>query len=157
VKARTFPGGCVCGATRFALKAAPLFVHCCHCRDCQRQSGAPFIVNAMIEAVKIAVTKGDPLAVAVPSSSSSAHHVFRCPDCASPLWSRYGVRAPMRYVRAAALDTPEQFPPQAHIFVRSKAPWLAIDDTIPAYQRWYDRAKLWPAPSLERLAAARAA
>lgn len=150
-------GGCVCGAMRYRLTATPLFVHACHCSDCRRATGAPFIVNAMIEENKLIMAKGEPAPVAVPSSTRSAHHVFRCHTCQTPLFSRYGVRAPLRYVRAATLDDPDLAPPGAHIFVRSKASWLTLDDESPKYRAWYDREKLWPAASLRRLEAARAA
>jgi hypothetical protein len=43
-------GGCDCRAVRYRMLSAPLFVHCCHCRWCQRESGASFALNAMIEA-----------------------------------------------------------------------------------------------------------
>jgi hypothetical protein len=148
-------GGCVCGATRYRLTSAPLFAHACHCSDCRRQSGAPFIVNAMIEADRIVVAKGQPEPTPAPSSTKSAHHVFRCPDCRAPLWSRYGVKAPMRYLRTASLDEPDAVPPRAHIFVRSKAAWLTLNDGLPQFKTWYDRRKIWPAESLARLAAAR--
>ena len=42
-------GGCACGAVRYRLKSAPMIVHCCHCRDCQRQTGSAFVINVLIE------------------------------------------------------------------------------------------------------------
>lgn len=154
-RAKALAGGCACGELRYKLTSTPLFAHCCHCRDCQRAAGAPFIVNAMIEADRIVVTKGAPSTSPAPSSTKSAHHVFRCPTCQAPLWSRYGLKAPLRYLRVASLDDPDALTPGAHIFVRSRAPWLALDDAIPAYRTWYKPEKLWPPESLARLAAAK--
>ncbi len=42
-------GGCGCGALRYLLWSGPMIVHCCHCKDCQRQTGSAFVVNAVIE------------------------------------------------------------------------------------------------------------
>ena len=42
-------GGCQCGAIRFALSAPPTKVSICHCRMCQKASGAPFASFADIE------------------------------------------------------------------------------------------------------------
>lgn len=151
---KTLHGGCVCGEVRYELTSPPLFVHCCHCRDCQIAAGGVFVANAMIEADRLVVTKGAPAPARVPSSTSAVHLVFRCPSCQSPLWSRYGEKALIRYVRVVSLDDQDAAPARAHIFVRSKPPWLTLGDDIPAYETWYKREDVWPAASLARLAAA---
>jgi hypothetical protein len=46
-------GGCSCRAVRYRMRSKPLFVHCCHCRWCQRESGAAFALNAMIESDRV--------------------------------------------------------------------------------------------------------
>ena len=51
--AENLEGGCACGAVRYRLTSAPMFVHCCHCRDCQRQTGSAFVLNALIEADRV--------------------------------------------------------------------------------------------------------
>src|SRR5579864_5797801 len=51
-------GGCACGAVRYRLASPPMFVHCCHCRDCQRQTGSAFVLNALIETDRIAILSG---------------------------------------------------------------------------------------------------
>jgi hypothetical protein len=53
-------GGCTCGAVRYRLKARPLFVHCCHCTWCQRETGSAFAVNAFIEASQVELLNGKP-------------------------------------------------------------------------------------------------
>src|SRR5438874_11713430 len=52
-------GACSCGAVKYRLTAAPMFVHCCHCRDCQRQTGSAFVLNALIEANRVQILQGD--------------------------------------------------------------------------------------------------
>ena len=118
-------GGCACGAVRYRLGSAPMFVHCCHCRDCQRQTGSAFVLNALIETDRISLLSGDPAPVAVPTDSGRPHEIYRCPACQTALWSDYGGRPALRFVRVGTLDEPAALPPDVHIFTRSKLPWVA--------------------------------
>jgi len=142
--------GCACGAVRYRLASAPMFVHCCHCRDCQRQTGSAFVLNALIETDRIAVLAGEPQPVAVPTDSGRPHRIFRCPNCGTALWSEYGGIAALRFVRVGTLDEPAAVPPDVHIYTRSKLPWVRLPDAVPAFAAYYDSAKLWPTASLER-------
>jgi hypothetical protein len=143
-------GGCACAALRYRLATAPMFVHCCHCRDCQRQTGSGFAINALIETDRIAVLAGDPQPVSVPTDSGRPHRIFRCPACRTAVWSEYGGVAALRFVRVGTLDDPAALPPDVHIYVRSKLPWVALPEGVPAFAAYYDSATLWPAASLER-------
>jgi hypothetical protein len=143
-------GGCACTAVRYRLTSRPMFVHCCHCRDCQRQTGSAFVLNTLIEADRVVVLSGAPEPVAVPTESGRPHQIFRCPSCQVAVWSVYGGVAKIRFVRVGTLDDPAALPPDVHIYVRSKLPWVALPPTIPAFEAYYDSRKLWPALSLER-------
>ncbi len=143
-------GGCSCGAVRYRLKSAPMFVNCCHCLDCQRQTGGAFVINAIIETDRLEILGGDPVAVGVPTDSGRPHDVYRCPACQVALWSDYGRRGVMRFLRVATLDDPTALAPDAHIFTRSKQPWVGLPATVPAFEVYYDMKTLWPAESLER-------
>ena len=115
-------GGCACGAVRYALTAAPLFVHCCHCKDCQRQTGSAFVLNALIETDRIEMLSGEPVPVSMPTDSGRPHDIYRCPKCLTAVWSDYGRRPVLRFVRVGTLDDPKALPPDVHIFTRSKQP-----------------------------------
>lgn len=143
-------GGCACGAVRYRLGSAPMFVHCCHCRDCQRQTGTAFVINALIETDRITILSGRPKPVAVPTESGRPHEIHRCPDCGTALWSDYGGRPALRFVRVGTLDDPSALRPDVHIYVRSKLPWVALPEDTPAFEAYYDIQTLWPAASLER-------
>ena len=152
-----FDGGCACGALRYRLLAVPLFVHCCHCTRCQRETGGPFAHHAMIEFTQMSTLSGEPEFVLVPTDSGGRHWVARCPVCRTALWNEHGSRkAILRYVRVGTLDQPALFPPLAHIYARSKQPWVVIPADMPAFKAYYDTAKTWPAESLARYAAAKA-
>jgi hypothetical protein len=148
-------GGCACGALRYRLTATPLFVHCCHCRDCQRQTGSAFAINALLEADRCVVLSGETVTSSMPTDSGKPHDVFRCARCATALWSEYGGRATIRFVRVATLDDPAAVPPDVHIYTRSKLPWVSLPSGVPAFEAYYDSRTLWPAASLERRRALR--
>ncbi len=143
-------GGCACGAIRYRLEADPLFIHCCHCLNCQRQTGSAFVINLLIEASHVGIIAGAPQPVEVPRDDGSAQRVFRCPTCQVAVFSEYG-RPQVRYVRAGTLDRPSEITPDVHIFTRSKVSWLTIPESTPAFEVYYDLKALWPAASLERL------
>lgn len=145
-------GGCACGAVRYRLASEPLFVHCCHCLDCQRQTGSAFVVNVLIETDRVQLLAGEPEPVAVPRSGRGKQKIWRCPACQVALYSQY-TSARIRFVRAGTLDNPASVEPDVHIYTRSKLPWVQIPDSVPAFNTYYDTQKLWPAASLERLEA----
>ncbi|HEX4710899.1 GFA family protein [Phenylobacterium sp.] len=143
-------GGCACGAVRYRLTSGPMIVHCCHCRDCQRQTGGAFAVNALIETDRIEMLSGEPVAISMPTESGRPHDIYRCASCATALWSDYGRRLGLRFVRATTLDDPEALAPDVHIFTRSKLPWVGLPPQVPAFEIYYDMATLWPPESLAR-------
>src|SRR5258707_5102521 len=99
-------GGCACGAVRYRLNSAPMFVHCCHCLDCQRQTGSAFVLNALIETHRITLLSGEPRPGAVPTDSGQPHEVYRCPTSPTAVSSDYAGRAGPPVVRGASLDAP---------------------------------------------------
>src|SRR5690242_2693640 len=147
-------GGCACGAVRYRLAAEPLFVHCCHCLNCQRQTGSAFVINLLIEADRVELPTGEPEPVDVPRDDGSVQRIFRCPDCRVAVFSEY-TRPEIRFVRGGTLDEPAAVSPDVHIYTRSKLPWVALPDGTPAFEVYYDSRELWPAASLERLDAVR--
>ena len=145
-------GGCACGEIRYRLLSDPLFVHCCHCLNCQRQTGSAFVINVLIETDRVELLAGEPQPVSVPRSGGKKQKIWRCPSCQVAVYSQYTTPA-VRFVRAGTLDDPSAVAPDVHIFTRSKVPWLTLPDDVPAFNVYYDTDKLWPAESLERRAA----
>jgi len=146
----SFEGGCFCKALRYRLTSAPMFVHCCHCLNCQSQTGSAFVINALIETERIELLSGKPALTELLSGGGGPHDVYRCPDCLTAVWSDYGRRPGMRFVRVGTLDDPAALSPDVHIFTRSKQPWVGLPENVPAFEVFYDRKQLWPAESLER-------
>jgi len=149
-------GGCSCGAVRYRLASEPLFVHCCHCLNCQRQTGSAFVVNVLIEADRVERLAGEPGAVEVPRDDGSTQRIYRCPDCKVAVYSEY-TRPEILFVRAGTLDVPSSVEPDVHIYTRSKLPWVTLPESTPAFDGYYEAKALWPAASLERVRAVREA
>jgi hypothetical protein len=148
-------GGCSCGAVRYRLTSEPLFTHCCHCLNCQRQTGSAFVINLLIEADRFELLAGELQPVDVPRDDGSSQRIFRCPNCQVAVFSEYGPPE-VRFVRAGTLDRPSEVAPDVHIYTRSKLPWITLPDSMPAFEEYYDMRALWPAASLERLEVIRA-
>jgi hypothetical protein len=146
----TCEGGCSCGEVRYRLTSEPLFVHCCHCLNCQRQTGSAFVINAVIETDRIEKLSGDPEPVSMPTDSGRPHDIYRCPTCRTAVWSDYGRRPALRFVRVGTLDQPSALAPDVHIFTRSKQPWVGLPPDVPAVEVFYDMQKVWSPESLAR-------
>jgi hypothetical protein len=149
---RPAEGGCACGAVRYRLASDPLITHCCHCLNCQRQTGSAFVINLLIEADRVELVAGTPRPVDVPRDDGSAQRIYRCPTCQVAVFSEYGFPE-VWFVRGGTLDRPSEIVPDVHIYTRSKLGWVTIPDPTPAFDEFYDRQTTWPASSLERLQA----
>lgn len=143
-------GGCACGQVRFRMKSPPLFVHCCHCKDCQRQTGSAFVLNALIETDRVERLSGEPALFPMPTDSGRPHEVARCPGCGTAVWSHYGGFRTLTFLRVGTLEQPSALPPDVHIYTRSKLPWVTLPAGVPAFEAYYDSKTLWPADSLAR-------
>lgn len=148
-----FEGGCTCGSVRYRMTSRPLFVHCCHCRWCQRETGASFALNAMIEADRVQTLQGEPEAILTPTNSGKGQTISRCPKCHVAVWSTYaGAGETLRFVRVGTLDEPDGLQPDIHIFTASKQPWVVLPADTPAMPGYYKASEQWPVESLERRA-----
>lgn len=145
-------GGCACGSLRYRLNGEPLIVHCCHCLNCQRQTGSAFVINVVIETDRVELVSGEPSTVDVPRDDGSAQRIYRCAGCQVAVFSEY-TWPQLRFVRAGTLDDPSSVSPDVHIFTRSKLPWVELPAGVPAFEVFYDRDEVWPESSKLRLAA----
>jgi len=131
-----------------------MFVHCCHCRWCQRETGTAFALNALIESERVSLIAGEPERVDTPSNSGKGQVISRCPGCHIALWSNYGGLGDLvRFIRVGTLLEPDHFPPDVHIFTSSKQPWVVLPPGAAVFPEYYDAKQAWPPASLERRAA----
>jgi hypothetical protein len=149
-----YDGGCTCRHVRYRMTAKPLFVHCCHCSWCQRESGAAFALNALIEADRVELLQGEVEITDTPTHSGKGQRISRCPKCRVAVWSNYaGGGDAVRFVRIGTLDEPERLPPDIHIYTASKHPWVVLPPNTPVVEEYYKASERWPKDSLERRAA----
>ncbi|HKU65232.1 MAG TPA: GFA family protein [Rhizomicrobium sp.] len=149
-------GGCDCGGVRYRMTAAPMIVHCCHCRWCQRETGSGFVINAIVETSALDVT-GQTVMVDTPSASGKGQKIARCPKCHVALWSHYPQAGPaLAFVRAGTLDDPSAVTPDVHIFTSTKLPWVTLPQDAKIFAEFYDVPKVWPPEALARAQAAKA-
>jgi hypothetical protein len=147
----TFEGGCTCRSVRFRLTSRPLFVHCCHCSWCQRETGSAFVLNALIEAERVEFLSGQPDVILTPTNSGKGQKISRCPTCHVAVWSNYvGAGDLFHFVRVGTLDRADLLPPDIHIFTTSKQPWVILPEGVPVMPEYYQREKCWPAESIAR-------
>ena len=144
-------GVCTCRHVRYRLEGRPMIVHACHCRWCQRETGTVHALNALYEADRVVHTAAEPELIDTPSASGKGQRIARCPICKVAVWSNYaGLGALARFVRAGTLDDPGLLPPDVHIYVASKQPWVVLPEGVPAFAEYYDAQKVWSPESLER-------
>jgi hypothetical protein len=120
-------GGCLCGKVRFRVTAAPLDSGYCHCRMCQRNSGAPVVAWSTFP------TKGFAWIAGTPAAYASSEHATRyfCASCGSYLVFASAKSPEEISANTASFDNPEAFPPRKHIFIESRISWFHTDDGLP--------------------------
>ena len=154
MEAVSHDGGCACGYVRYRMTSEPLFVHCCHCRRCQRQSGSAFAVNALIESDRVRLLEGDVEKIAMESPSGLGQDIYRCPKCRVAVWSNYfklgETGRTIHFIRVGALDEPGRISPDIHIYTASKQPWVVLPPDDLAVEVSYEIETTWPKGSLER-------
>jgi hypothetical protein len=153
--AEIWKGQCFCGGVKYRMHGRPMFIHCCHCRDCQMQTGGAFAINGLIEADRIELVGTAPEPVRMATDSGYPHDIYRCVECQSPMWSDYGGRMWLRFLRLVTLDRPDDFEPDVHIYTRSKLPWVVLPDGARIFEEYYDVRQEWPAASAARYRAAK--
>lgn len=149
-------GRCACGTVHYRMLAAPMFVHCCHCSDCQRETGSAFAVNALIERDCLEV-EGATETVTLPTASGKGQEVVRCAACKVALFSHYGGAGRlMAFVRVGTLEAPQLCPPDVHIYTASRLPWVPLEPAVPAFEGYYDARRQWPEAAQVRFRAMKA-
>ena len=150
----TAEGGCDCKLIRYRLTRAPIIVHCCHCRWCQRETGTSFALNTLIEFDRVHLLHGEVEIINTPSKSGKGQKISRCPKCRIAVWSTYaGAGDAIRFIRVGTLDEADRLPPDIHIYAASKQPWVTIPPDVPSVPEYYRASEKWPKESLERRAA----
>ena len=120
-------GSCLCRAIRYEVSVPITELRACHCKDCQKSSGAGGSVNAMMPSSGLRLTQGAPKRFTVTADSGRTLHRFFCGDCGSPLFSRRELTPETTSLRIGTLDDAPVMKITANIWTRSARPWAHID------------------------------
>ncbi|MEX0306331.1 MAG: GFA family protein [Ruegeria sp.] len=146
-----YTGSCGCGQLTYQLSSEPLFVHCCHCRECQKQTGSAYVLNAIIETDRVKWT-GEATKHTLATPSGKGQRITRCALCGTAVFSDYLVRlGKLRYIRVGTLDNPDLCPPDAQIFTSSKQSWVPLNPDILSFENFYEFKEVWSKAAYERL------
>ncbi|MEM7662538.1 MAG: GFA family protein [Pseudomonadota bacterium] len=144
-------GKCACQEVTFNVEESFLYVHCCHCTWCQRETGSGFAINGLIETAHISVLQGEPVYIDIPSGSGEGQQLVQCGKCGTTLWSHYAAaRDAVAFVRVGTLDDAASIEPDIHIFTSTKLPWVVIPDGANQVDEYYRRSANWPTESVTR-------
>ena len=150
----THEGGCACGAVRYRIEGAPIFVNNCHCTLCQRQTGSTSVVNAFYETEHFSLLSGALSVNAVPAGSGKPHEIHRCAQCGTAIFSHYPRLGELGLgLRVGTLDESGGFKPDAAIFTANKMKWVALPEGVPTFEAGYNPKDLLPPERLARLMA----
>jgi hypothetical protein len=118
-------GGCLCGAVRYQADAEPMAVLICHCSDCQRQSGAPFSLNVVIDHGSLQFVSGETRTHVTHGGDEgrSRERIF-CPQCGSPLVTTIEEMPDLAVIKAGTLDDRGWLEPELEIYTDSAQPWF---------------------------------
>lgn len=130
---RGLTGGCACGSVRYRLESAPFDAGWCHCRTCQRNSGAPAMAFASVPAGHLVFTAGRDKVKSF-ASSSFGHRIF-CGECGTPIAMEESEAPRTTDFSIATLDEPDAVPPGFHIFWSSRIGWFDPGDGLPRHER----------------------
>lgn len=125
-------GGCLCGAVRYACAAAPMFPGHCHCRACQKASGAAFASVFAVPEDALTVI-GEVKYFDLPADSGHVSRRGFCPECGARVLGASSGMPGLIVITAASLDDPSVFTPAMNMFVQSAQPWAPLDPDLPAY------------------------
>lgn len=147
-----YTGRCLCGEIEYRLNEEPVTYYACHCTDCQKRSGSSFGLSMLVKRSSLEVTKGEPSLQVLKGPDGTPRRQRNCRSCGIRLWSEPAKYPELAVLRPGSLDDIKSFQPVAHIWTRSKLPWVQIPAGTPSYEKqvgsldalitlWRDRPK----------------
>ena len=128
-----FEGGCLCGSIRYVCNTQPIHVYFCHCLDCQKESGSPFVTELFVPADSIRISGAMSRYTRTGDSGKPVHRNF-CVACGTVVLTEFEVDPQNRSIKACSLDDPSWLTPNFHLYITRKQPWLSICDGLPQHQ-----------------------
>jgi hypothetical protein len=123
-------GGCLCGGTRYVLEEAPTTLNDCHCIDCRRSSGAPFVTWGTVPRNRVKLLRGEVRNI---PHANRVRSFAAC--CGTHLFFADTPDSETIDVTIASLDDPAPFAPTFTIWTEDRLPWVVLDEHRPAFRR----------------------
>jgi hypothetical protein len=123
-------GGCQCGAVRYQLTASPLGVYNCHCKDCQRTSGATHTIPVIVNKTDVHLAGGPTHTFDKSADSGRVVRMHGCVKCGTKVYNEPLSAPHMLVMKAGTLDDMSWARPIGNIWTASKAPWVEIDPAL---------------------------
>jgi hypothetical protein len=130
-----YTGGCACGAIRYEIADAPIFMPDCQCRDCQRMSGTghgSYLTFPSRQSVRL---KGEAKHWDIVGDRGNVKTRAFCPACGSPVYLLSLAMPDLFTVHAASLDDPGRYKPQAVMYTVSGYAWDHLDPAVPKFEK----------------------
>ena len=143
-------GGCQCGAVRYALAVARPAIYACHCRECQRQSGSAFGLSMPVRRLAVELT-GELAVWERPADSGARTRCSHCSTCGTRI--HHAAVGPSEWLtfKPGTLDEPSELVARAHIWTRSRQPWVRLDPEAPAFETQPDDLAGWRSKFVEEI------
>ena len=127
-----FQGGCLCGSVRYVCAANPIYAYFCHCLDCQKESGSPFVTELYVPRSSVELTGKTSRYTRTGDSGKSVHRNF-CSSCGTVVLTEFDVEPDNVSVKACSLDDPSWVTPNFHLYITRRQPWLKLNDGLPQF------------------------
>lgn len=126
-------GGCQCGAVRYELLGRPLGVYNCHCKDCQRFSGAGYSMSMVVRKADLRLTSGELDGYRKTAQSGRIAVMQGCATCRTRIWNEPQSAPDLLILKPGTLDDAAWAVPAGNIWVERKLPFVTIDESLPSF------------------------
>ena len=149
---KIYEGSCACGQVNYSIIEKPYFTQACHCKDCKKSTGSSYVIHSMIHEDDLSID-GELDFTELPTGSGVGQQSYFCSKCGVYIFCKYKIAEPEKRIalRTKTLNDHNRFPPEAHIFVKDKDPWIILDGIKNCFNMMYDREEIWPKESLKRI------
>ncbi|MGI9510723.1 MAG: GFA family protein [Geminicoccaceae bacterium] len=140
-----YQGGCQCGAVRYEVTVEPLLAYACHCLECQKQAASAFGMSVPVPSRTFRID-GPMKVYRRPTDSGGATDCWFCTTCGSRLYHQSVSGRDMVTIKGGTLDRADLLDPVAHIWIKSKQPWVLLPADVPTHETQPDDLHAWREP-----------
>lgn len=129
-----FTGSCHCGEISYTFSGEPLRQVNCHCKNCQKTSGGPYLANIFVSEDNLLI-KGAPMEYQHLADSGNQMTKKFCGNCGAQMFSLGSGRPGIVIIRGGTIDNLEIIQPTLNIFVSSKIPSTPLDESLSTFEK----------------------